>query len=239
MADKTILVAGTVPCPADWTVPATADLEPKIVKATFDGAAAAGSFLPALIVLSDAGLEVARVPVAAADVVAAGGSATVTWFPGGSVGGAGGAAGAFVGCRVTQPLGQLLASSAPTDMTWSAVGFDTDGMTDLTHENHRITCRTAGYYWVGVSADFGPNNTGDRETRITLNGLYSTGTGTLVAYSNLATTQHNTLQSGLGCATLLHLDAGDYITAGVLQSCGAVLGVSGGTQHYFAAARIG
>jgi hypothetical protein len=49
------------------------------VRADYNGAAAGGSFLPCLVILSATGDEVARIPVST--TVAAGASATVSWFP--------------------------------------------------------------------------------------------------------------------------------------------------------------
>lgn len=234
--DQQILVAGTAPAPADFLIPGNGQLQPKAVNAIFDGTGASGDFAPTLEIISDAGVVVSRVP---ASTVKAGDAAEVTFAPFLEATGAASGATTFNGCRVRQTLGQLIASSAATDLTWNTADFDVGGMTDLTHNAVRITCQTAGYYWLGVGVDFGSNQTGDRETRITLNGLFSTATGTLIAYSNSATTQKNILASGYGCQTVYQLAVGDYVTGGALQSSGVVLGVSGNASHYFGAVRVG
>lgn len=84
--DKQILVTGTAPAPADWKVPGNGQVRPKVVYASYDGSGAAGDFFPALKLISDGG-EV--VGIFQCDTsVAAGGSADVSWFPGGGLGGA-------------------------------------------------------------------------------------------------------------------------------------------------------
>lgn len=234
--DQQILVTGVASAPADFLIPGNGQIQPKAINAVFDGAGASGDFAPTLEIVSDAGIVVARIPAA---TVKAGDSAEVTFAPFLEPTAASAASGTFNGCRVRQTLGQLLASSAATDLTWNTADFDVGGMTDLTHNALRITCQTAGYYWLAVGTDFGANNTHDRLTCITLNGLFSTGTGTIIAYTDVATTQQNVRAAAIQAATIYQLAVGDYVTAGALQSSGVVLGVSGGAQHYFAAAKVG
>lgn len=83
-SDVQILGTGTKNAPLDYVIPAAAEIAPKAVRAHFDGSGAGGAFLPTLVILSDAGAEVARIPTAIP--VAAGASAEVSWFP--HVGGA-------------------------------------------------------------------------------------------------------------------------------------------------------
>lgn len=65
--------------PADWVLPAALEFMPKLAYASFNGAAAGGSFKPCLRLISDSGHVAAE---AVADtIVAAGASADVTWFP--------------------------------------------------------------------------------------------------------------------------------------------------------------
>lgn len=78
-SDVQILIAGAAAIPLAYEVPNAQEIQPLAVSADFDGSGAAGSFLPTLLIQSDAGLIVARIPVSSA--VAAGGSASVTWAP--------------------------------------------------------------------------------------------------------------------------------------------------------------
>lgn len=66
--------------PADWTLPSSLEIQPKIAYAHFDGTSAATPYLPCLRLISDAGVVAAEAisPVQ----VAAGASADVSWFLG-------------------------------------------------------------------------------------------------------------------------------------------------------------
>lgn len=77
--DHQVFVVGTEAAPASWTVPGNGQIQPKAIFATFDGTGAAGSFLPAIKIVSDGGETVGIYPVDTA--VAAGASADVSWFP--------------------------------------------------------------------------------------------------------------------------------------------------------------
>lgn len=82
-ADALITRDGPVGVPLDYVVPASADIQPLLVTATFNGAAAGGTFKPELQILAPNGDVVARCPVS--DLIAAGASASVSWFPGAEV----------------------------------------------------------------------------------------------------------------------------------------------------------
>lgn len=73
------LPLGTVNAPATWTLPAGLELSVGAVFATFDGTGAAGSYIPTLQVVSDAGVTVLEVPQDAS--VAAGASVVASWAP--------------------------------------------------------------------------------------------------------------------------------------------------------------
>lgn len=78
--DQQVLVAGTAPTPALFTIPGNGQIRPKCVFAHFDGTGAAGNFKPTLEVVSDGGKTVGVFPTT--QIVAAGGSADVSWFQG-------------------------------------------------------------------------------------------------------------------------------------------------------------
>lgn len=78
--DQQVLVAGTASAPLSYTVPNATEIQLLAVNATVNGAAAASGFLPAIEIVSDGGVVVARVPTLTE--VAAGGSAEVTFAPG-------------------------------------------------------------------------------------------------------------------------------------------------------------
>jgi hypothetical protein len=79
MPDEQIHPTGTVAVPADYKIPPTAELLLKNAYAHFDGSGAAGSFLPLVRIISDAGSVV--VEAVADTTIAAGASADASWFP--------------------------------------------------------------------------------------------------------------------------------------------------------------
>lgn len=70
---------GTAAVPATWTLPPSLQLIVQSVYASYDGSGAAGSYIPTLEVISDAGDKVVSVPQDAS--VAAGSSVEATWAP--------------------------------------------------------------------------------------------------------------------------------------------------------------
>lgn len=82
-ADALIVRDGPVSSPLEYQVPAASAIIPLCVCAAFDGSAAAGSFIPALEILTPDGHVLAYCPLGL--TVAAGGSAIGTWFPGGAL----------------------------------------------------------------------------------------------------------------------------------------------------------
>lgn len=83
MADVQILAAAAASAPEHYEVPNTQEIIPKAVAASFDGTGASGSFVALCEIVSDAGIVVAQ---GKSDTIAAGGSAYVSWFPGGGLG---------------------------------------------------------------------------------------------------------------------------------------------------------
>lgn len=80
MTDPQFNPLGSESAPADWVLPGSLELTPKVVFASFDGTSAAGSFLPCLELIDDSGRVVGSFPTTTQ--VAAGASADVTWFRG-------------------------------------------------------------------------------------------------------------------------------------------------------------
>ena len=70
---------GTAAAPATWTLPASLELAVNSVYASYDGTGAAGSYIPTLEVISDAGDKVVSIPQDAS--VAAGSSVEASWAP--------------------------------------------------------------------------------------------------------------------------------------------------------------
>lgn len=79
MPDTQIHPTGTVSVPADYRIPESAELLLKNAYAHFDGSGAAGSYLPLIRIISDAGSTV--VEAVSDTTIAAGASADASWFP--------------------------------------------------------------------------------------------------------------------------------------------------------------
>jgi hypothetical protein len=80
MGDVVISASQVIAAGQGYTVPSAQEITVRAVRAQFNGAAAAGSYVPTLQIVGDSGLVVAECPVGA--TVAAGASADVSWFPG-------------------------------------------------------------------------------------------------------------------------------------------------------------
>ena len=80
MPDVPIINRATVTAPKDYTLPQSQEILLKAVRAEFDGTSAASAFLPALQLVSNNG-DVMWTAVLPSTTVAAGGSASVNWFP--------------------------------------------------------------------------------------------------------------------------------------------------------------
>lgn len=84
MADVAIVASQVASAPQDYKLPGAQEILLRAVGCTINGTNASGTFLPALQMLDPAG-HVMWTSVNSAVPVAAGGSALVSWFPGGGV----------------------------------------------------------------------------------------------------------------------------------------------------------
>lgn len=114
MPDLPIVLPDTAVAPKDYTLAGTQELALKTVRALIDGSGAATAFLPTLQLLDPNGHVMWE--GATPEVVAAGGSADVSWFPG--LGGTGGGTGVewFFASRVTN---QNILSAHHDRISWT------------------------------------------------------------------------------------------------------------------------
>lgn len=133
MPDKQIHPGGVVPAPADYPIPAAAEVALKMAFARFDGSAAAGSWKPCLRIISDAGTVAGE--AVGDDTVAAGGSADVTWFP--HIGGGGGSSTTnaewFLVRRTTS---QTMAGGSSDTVRWTDLHSSDPTLFSLATDNH-------------------------------------------------------------------------------------------------------
>lgn len=203
------------PAPVSYQLGKNEELGVKAAAAAYDGSGAAGPFVPALII---DGLGLTQPIVCPAPLVAAGESATVSWFP--SVGGdSPSSGGPFSGARVWNSTTQAIANGAGAGfgdpLNFDTVIFDTDGYADLGAHPTRITIPETGYYYVGgciaasmLTVSF------ELQLLIGLNGV----TDQIVsdAYATVPSDPSNDALASV--STLYHFTAGDYIELVIAQN---------------------
>jgi hypothetical protein len=106
MGDVVISAPQVIAAGNGYTVPAAQEITVRNVRASFNGAAAAGSYVPTLQIVGDSGIVVAEAPVG--ETLAAGASADVSWFPRVAAAAAGGPGGAGIQFDVDPQTGGLL-----------------------------------------------------------------------------------------------------------------------------------
>lgn len=122
--------------------------------------------------------------------------------------------------------------------TWTALAFDserydTDTIHDVTTNNSRLTCKTAGKYSIKANVTFAGNATGSRWLRILI------GPYLLAIVNSLAVSTEYTCLSLSGD---VNMAVDDYVELCALQSSGGALDVkaSGGNEITdFSIQRIG
>jgi len=242
VADVQIAVALRESAPFGYEVPNSQEIVPKCVNAIVDGSAAASSFVPVVEIISDGGIVVARCP---APTVAAGGSANVSWFPGGSVLGGGGGLQRLIGARIQATSTQSVLDSANTNLVYQSVLFDTDGMANLASDNRILTVHTAGLYLVVCQTDWAPNGAGRRINTALHNAYYTDGSIPAVdSQSDERPAVWNPVSANLGRTSntstgVYRASVGDFFSSGAYQGSGAALNANGFANCFLSAMLIG
>lgn len=247
-ADALISRDGPVVVPLDYDIPATAEIIPLNVSATFADPGNAGPYVPALVVETPGGHELGPYPLGL--TIAAGASARVSWFPGLGGGASSGGLQALVGARIRASATQTVADSTLTDLHYQAVDFDTDGMASLGVNDRILTVNTPGLYLVCCQTVWVYASAGRRLNQILRNGFYSAGDPPDAGDSRMAVWAP-VGGDGLGnphttnlAVALFRCVAGDFFSSGVLQASGAALDCNGsstgtgGSNAYLSAVAI-
>jgi len=120
--------------------------------------------------------------------------------------------------RVYHSVAQSIANNTLTALAFDSERFDTDSIHDVTTNNTRLTCNTAGKYFISGNISFAGNDTGYRYVNITLNGTTKIAIKQCVAvaggYSTIVT-----------IGTVYELAANDYVELCVLQNSGGALDI--------------
>ena len=120
--------------------------------------------------------------------------------------------------RVYHSVAQSIPRATTTALAFNSERFDTDAIHDTVTNNSRLTCETAGKYFISANVVFAPNTTGIRWTGIRLNG------GNLIAQQcgPPAAAGAGTVQN---LSTVYGLAVNDYVETVVYQDSDGALGV--------------
>lgn len=143
---------------------------------------------------------------------------------------------AIPACRVYHSVNQSIASGVLTALAFNSERFDTDTIHDPVTNNSRLTCKTAGIYYVFGNISWATNlTTGTR-------GLYirANGTGYIAVVQGNPTTEagKNTIQN-INC--IVQLAVNEYLELMAFQSQGASVDVvaSGNYSPEFGMVKVG
>lgn len=126
--------------------------------------------------------------------------------------------------RGYQGSAQSLADNTWTSLTLDTEAYDSDNGHSTSTNTSRYTVQVAGTYVITGSASFAANATGNRAGRITVNGTAIPGS---FVKTLAATASHS---SAVQCAAQAVCSVGDYIEIQGLQTSGAALNTSAGTD---------
>src|SRR6266498_3435152 len=117
--------------------------------------------------------------------------------------------------RVYHNIAQTLTNNVILALAFNSERFDTDTIHDTVTNNTRLTCKTAGVYEIGGSAEFAGNATGVRSLQILLNGA-------------TALVEQDITSTGAGVhrmcvSTVYQLAVNDYVEFRPLQPPGGLL----------------
>jgi hypothetical protein len=123
----------------------------------------------------------------------------------------------FSGCALTQSSGQSISNTTQTDLNFDTETFDTDGYHSTATNTNRITIPSgkSGYFLVTARTGFGNNSTGTRVNWLLKNGSTYLASTFVEPNSSDPTT--------VTTATVVSLNATDYITINAYQSSGGSL----------------
>jgi hypothetical protein len=136
--------------------------------------------------------------------------------------------------RVYHNANQTTTTAVSLALAFNSERFDTDAIHDTVTNNTRLTCKTAGKYFVLAEIIWVANATGTRVVQLRLNG--SQVIGEQRDPSNSAGDTH-----AMSAAAIWDLAVNDYIEAMATQTSGGNLNVNSvsGTSPEFMMTRVG
>lgn len=119
--------------------------------------------------------------------------------------------------RVYNDANISIPNATETTLTFNSQRYDTDTIHDLVTNPSRLTCKTAGKYFIAALTSFAANATGRRWLRLKLNGT------TDIDYRNFDATAAG--DAAIGASTFYNLAVDDYVEVVVYQNSGGALNV--------------
>ncbi|MDA1128317.1 MAG: hypothetical protein O2913_06435 [Chloroflexi bacterium] len=143
--------------------------------------------------------------------------------------------GSDISARAYHSASQSIANNTTTALAFNSEDFDTDTIHDTATNNSRLTCKTAGKYYIHGQVAWAASTAGIRLMELYLNGT------TLIARVTMGTsTGEDSPRQQI--STLYDLAVNDYVELRVYQSSGAALNVellTGVSPHFMMAKVLG
>jgi len=132
-----------------------------------------------------------------------------------------------ISVRVRHSSNQGIAHATWSTLAFNTEIFDTDTMHDNSTNNSRLTCKTAGLYYIWGNAAFATNSTGERYLAIGLNGA---SYGTDIA--QIANGNHDgETRLVLHITTVFNLSVDDYVELRLYHSANTTLNIEAVSPH--------
>lgn len=122
-------------------------------------------------------------------------------------------------CSAYISSAQSVPSSTVTAIALNAEDYDTDSMHDVSTNNSRITCKTAGLYAISAQVEFASNATGVRQIFVSKNGTQAAS----LIFPNMGSVTNTQINASF---PPISLSVNDYIELNVWQNSGGSLNVS-------------
>jgi hypothetical protein len=128
-------------------------------------------------------------------------------------------------CRVYHDVAQSCANDSNTVLAFNSERYDTDTIHDITTNNSRLTCKTAGKYNIFAGIEFAANATGFRQVSLLLNGTYQ------IAVSNTNALSLSITPTRINVSTVFDLAVNDYVEVEVYHTAGVAIDVNSSTGY--------
>jgi hypothetical protein len=130
-----------------------------------------------------------------------------------------------LGCRAYRTSTQTIPNATWTALSLNAERFDDDNIHDTVTNNSRLTCKTAGVYYIFGNITWVLNSTGVRGVAIRLNGT------TFIADLFVQATS-SVVGNVMNVSCIANLNVNDYVELMAYQNSGGNLNIDYSASHY-------